>query len=63
MNFGIVVLNCQKCNQCLKGQKYHRVFSMGDRWVGIFLAMSPHLSDQMSRSKVSFRVARLVGRF
>ena len=29
MNVGIVVLNCQKCNQCLKGHKSLRLVSEG----------------------------------
>ena len=66
MNVEIVVLNCQKCNQCLKRHKYLGLFFEGVLQLSLSVCvfhchclfvgqvMSPHLSDQMSqRSQVS----------
>ena len=61
MNLEIVVLNCQKCNQCLTGHKSPRFLFEGVlchcHCLLVGQVMSPYHSDQMfQRSQVS-RVA------
>ena len=48
MNAEIVVLNCQKCNQCLKGQKSPGLFIEGVLQLSLSLSLSLYLSLSLS---------------
>ena len=73
MNVDIVILNCQKCNQCLKGHRslgllfwgvHNGHKSLGCSQTGMVIVnvyfgqiTSPHHSDQMSQRSKVSRIA------
>ena len=50
MNVEIVVLNCRKCNQCLKGHKSLGLFFEGVPQLSLSLSLSFSLSFSLSLS-------------
>ena len=59
MNVEIVVLNCQKCNQCLKGQKCRGLVFEGVLKISSSMSLSLSLSLSLSMS-ILFRSCLLI---
>ena len=48
VNVKTVVLNCQKCNQCIKGHKFQGLFFEGALQLSLSLSFSLYLSLSLS---------------